>query len=501
MIGIGMSLPQYAVRNRNSGSVPWTPSEITTALWLDAADTSTIVQSGGLVSQWSDKSGNAHHAVQATGSLQPQTGADTIGGKNALVFDDDLVTVSPNFFGASVSDAFVIVVHKVNAGGGRLFSLTGDSYPGNPSGRWQAHAPWEDGVLYFDTNTPIGEDRVSAINYALENQTLITSFYGSTSDSLQQVFRNGVLFTGDNSASSALVSGSIEIGYQFTSIAEFLVINGTVTTITRQRIEGYLAWKWGLVSLLPSNHPYKNARPTKNDPWNPAFIDTALWLDAADSSTITQSGGLVSQWSDKSGNARHATQAIAASQPAYISSSFNSLPALTFDGVNDRLLHGLTTGGASTIFVVYRLNQAQTSYRVLISIGPNNTTGSMFLARTTATVMGSYGTSDINSNHPYQINVPTISAMEDSDDSTAKNFWVNGANAGVFTANPSGQPIAHLGGIDGQACAVTIAECVVLPSVASSTTRQRIEGYLAWKWGLVANLPADHPYKTARPTV
>ena len=31
------------------------------------------------------------------------------------------------------------------------------------------------------------------------------------------------------------------------------------------------------------------------------------------------------------------------------------------------------------------------------------------------------------------------------------------------------------------------------------TERQKIEGYLAHKWGLAANLPADHPYKTEAP--
>ena len=29
----------------------------------------------------------------------------------------------------------------------------------------------------------------------------------------------------------------------------------------RQKIEGYFSWKWNLVSLLPSNHPYKTAQP------------------------------------------------------------------------------------------------------------------------------------------------------------------------------------------------------------------------------------------------
>jgi hypothetical protein len=45
-----------------------------------------------------------------------------------------------------------------------------------------------------------------------------------------------------------------------------------------------------------------------------------------------------------------------------------------------------------------------------------------------------------------------------------------------------------------------IAELVVSFSTHDSTTRQRIEGYLAHKWGLEASLPAGHPYKTTGPT-
>jgi hypothetical protein len=43
---------------------------------------------------------------------------------------------------------------------------------------------------------------------------------------------------------------------------------------------------------------------------------------------------------------------------------------------------------------------------------------------------------------------------------------------------------------------------VVLISAAVSTEiRQTIEGYLAWKWGLQAQLPSDHPYLDAAPEI
>ena len=36
------------------------------------------------------------------------------------------------------------------------------------------------------------------------------------------------------------------------------------TTIEREKIEGYLAHKWGLTSSLPTSHPYKSSQPTGN---------------------------------------------------------------------------------------------------------------------------------------------------------------------------------------------------------------------------------------------
>lgn len=62
-----------------------------------------------------------------------------------------------------------------------------------------------------------------------------------------------------------------------------------------------------------------------------------LWLDA--NSGITQSGGLVSQWNDRSGNSNHALLpgSIPTAKPSFVSSSVNGYPSLDFDGTDDQL--------------------------------------------------------------------------------------------------------------------------------------------------------------------
>ncbi|MFM6277302.1 MAG: hypothetical protein ACKN9K_03145, partial [Dolichospermum sp.] len=40
-----------------------------------------------------------------------------------------------------------------------------------------------------------------------------------------------------------------------------------------------------------------------------------------------------------------------------------------------------------------------------------------------------------------------------------------------------------------------VAEIIIVNSAVTTTVRQLIEGYLAWKWGLTANLLNNHPFK------
>jgi hypothetical protein len=40
-------------------------------------------------------------------------------------------------------------------------------------------------------------------------------------------------------------------------VGEVIQYDGGLTNVELAQIEGYLAWKWGLVGNLPQNHPYK----------------------------------------------------------------------------------------------------------------------------------------------------------------------------------------------------------------------------------------------------
>jgi hypothetical protein len=64
----------------------WTPAETNTAVWLDASDASTVLTSGGAVTNWQDKSGNGRDVLQSDSEYQPTNGIRTISSLNAIDF-------------------------------------------------------------------------------------------------------------------------------------------------------------------------------------------------------------------------------------------------------------------------------------------------------------------------------------------------------------------------------------------------------------------------------
>jgi fibronectin type 3 domain-containing protein len=278
-----------------SGAAAWTPALLTTAAWYDASDAGTLTESGGAVSQWNDKSPNGLH-LQAAGGQEPLTGSTSINGNNAIDFDgtNDQMSTASNPFDSAVGDALVLMVHKVDndSDQGTLFTLTGSDASGS---RWQAHAPYS-GTVYFDCGGTGGANRVNT-NYGTNTgDNVLLGFYGSTTDNMQQIYKNGSLLVGDSSGHNVNTVGNIFVGsgasssYQDTTIGELIIVKGTVSLEDRQKLEGYLAHKWGLEGSLPVDHPYKAAPPGGSG----ASVDLAGSATDADGNPMTYSWTKVS---------------------------------------------------------------------------------------------------------------------------------------------------------------------------------------------------------------
>jgi hypothetical protein len=111
-----------------------------------------------------------------------------------------------------------------------------------------------------------------------------------------------------------------------------------------------------------------------------------LWLDASDASTLfdaTSGGslvaadGAVARWADKSGNARHFTQATAGSRPARKTNQQNGLDALLLDGSNDHMIGGdyLDLNGTNQITVFLAIKVRTSSVNSIELINKRDNTG------------------------------------------------------------------------------------------------------------------------------
>jgi hypothetical protein len=257
--------------------------------------------------------------------------------------------------------------------------------------------------------------------------------------------------------------------------------------------------------------------------WSPAEITTAQWLDAADASTLTLSGSDVTGWADKSGNARNAVERSSLTRPVYSVTSFNSLPGLSFNGTDQNLIinnaGNLTQNiGALSLFCAVQPSAPSNSinrtfWSTSIGTGPEDRIGFTFTLDQKLRVGGRRLDSDsfasVSSSGSFNTS-PAIAAFYRNWSAGNGSIFYNG-NAGDpldssfgtsgNTSNTASQAVrlgstsANLNFFQG-----IVSEVIVITGVPVQADRQRIEGYLAHKWGLTANLPSDHPYKTVGPT-
>jgi len=248
--------------------------------------------------------------------------------------------------------------------------------------------------------------------------------------------------------------------------------------------------------------------------WTPAEITTLVWLDAFDGSELTLNGSDVSAWNNKSGGTDF-TQATAANQPFYDSTN----NCVTFDGVdefmsaNDKFV-SIANPDFLCVMLTNFLSLQSTSDRLfqleggqsggVISIGHGSSSvgwnwrhNNGFSAHNSGATTGQYMTSWVRSlNQTY------------SDDST----WENGTSqsrtsSASLTNSPNIiQAFSTIGrGQGGNESQffysnARIHELVMLEA-DDSATREKLEGYMAWRWGNEGDLPVSHPYKDAAPTV
>nr|BDD44693.1 hypothetical protein 23 [Legionellales bacterium] len=216
----------------------WTPSRITTTLWLDGAHDATITDSGGSVSQWDDKSGNSNNMSQGTGAEQPVTNSETINGKNAILFDgtDDYMNFTSDI---GLDDTMVFMVFNSKTFNSGDYLIANAGLGGNKS-RFYIHPDKCD----------FGNAPTTAATIANDTNYMISAVVDGTGDASTEYFYLDGNLEDSGSVDRLTPASNFDIGARVGAseanalIGEAIIILGDITDATRQKVEGYLAWKW-----------------------------------------------------------------------------------------------------------------------------------------------------------------------------------------------------------------------------------------------------------------
>jgi len=225
---------------------------------------------------------------------------------------------------------------------------------------------------------------------------------------------------------------------------------------------------------------------------------SAVWYDANDASTFTySSSNIISQWSDKSGNARHATQTTVASQPTRETNIINGLPVVRFDGSNDFLDFTNIFNGDKTFTIFWVLrprNVSSGTYQPSFSTAtsPDADDGALHYINPSGQgaaypfrVAGGYTQYDNVSS--YTANTSYL--MEYISDASIYKVFRNGTQESTNQTvgnNPSyvTTRIAHQSNPGGRFSAFDFGEILIYSTTLSGTDVTANRNYLNTKWGL-----------------
>jgi hypothetical protein len=469
-------------------------------LWLDAADSSTVTGTS-TVTQWRDKSGNNRHLGVGAGTTSYSS--------NAIQLNSSYMFVNSPVDLSKVT-VFMVVqstggVNKVLFGAGSLTGVSWDSLDGFAI-YMQSQQP---SIEFYGNSSPL------SFNVNISTPTVF-SFQSSGSS------RSGWL-NGGSQTNRALIgtrtstARGFAIGAEYynntynnsnatASIYEIIVYNSDFSIAQRETIEKYLMQKWGL-GAIPSTHPYVNFPPASLNPFLNTFLPSLipgcqLWLDAADSSTVTGTT-TVTAWADKSGNNRHL--GVGAGTTSYSSNTIQLNSSYMF-------VNSLVDLSKVTVFIVLKgtgqFNKTLFTATPISGVSWETLDAFSFYVSNQSPSVAIYG----EYNSPLQINanalIPQVYSIQSSG--TSLSAWYNGVSqtgrtlTSTRTSTARGFAIGaeyYSNTYNNSSANASFYELLVYNSALSTNERQQVESYLAFKWGLQASLPSDHSYKIAPPSV
>jgi hypothetical protein len=222
-----------------------------------------------------------------------------------------------------------------------------------------------------------------------------------------------------------------------------------------------------------------------------------LWLTAADPSTLltatgTQAanGNAIATWTDKSGNAAHATQATVGAQPVYQTNALNGNGAVIFQNTSQYMTG--KSGAYQTI--ISARGMTGTSYQYLFSSPAN----SDFSVRYTGGTATTHYTDGPNGNDwCYNTgNSQWVNGSQSLSGSTTNHILVDQASAATNNTYSLSSTFMSRGMYNND----PVYELLAYNNTLNTTSRVLLENYEAAAWGMTSNLPATGYTKFTPPT-
>jgi hypothetical protein len=515
-----VNCPDYSLPRTTSTIqflTPFIPTQVSgLQFWIDASNSTSLTLSGNGVVRWNDATSNGKYLSTASISGTPQYTTYTT--LPAVRFDgvDDFLPGNFPLSGvltATQKTMFVVgLAVAVDTNSGNPYE--NDSFIGDANG-WVG--------LYLKSTGVVGAYNWPGSANTIEIPYTINSFglFGyQQNNTVLGVNLNGNTPATTTTGGTGNMTNQVTFGRTYNAntflngyIMESLVYNTSLTPFDRQKVEGYLAWKWGLQNNLPTSHPFKTGAPYSDSVFTPTmFSSLQLWLDAQDTATFTfTSGTKITQMNDKSGNSRNAIPFE--NSPIYSATALNNYPAVQMAPVSTLrapMASGVTNLGMS-VFVVFQKTGATSAIAdTLVTRGTLNIAGPIDMQTSAANNLryrgnGSAQTADTATFSLRTATSPTLFNFYAAP--SAWQEWVNGtislnsATAASY-ADPAGVQYFFIGARADKFTEFrgNIGEVLLYNRNLSSDDRQTVEGYLAWKWGLQGNLPLTHPYKYVSPS-
>jgi hypothetical protein len=236
----------------------------------------------------------------------------------------------------------------------------------------------------------------------------------------------------------------------------------------------------------------------------------SLWLDGSDvngTGTSPGNGTTFTTWTDKSGNSRNATFS---GTMTVTTNSQNSLAGVTVASTATGQASAPTSTfiSAFVYFAVYKGSTNPGNFSIVNRLVYPSNVSFLNFYNTSRTLPGLTGTSGQSYTSGYNLFNTTVSLYSFNLDQVAKTCTEY--SNGTLVTNPA---ISNFTAADNGTAFILIAtrsdgalrfagllyDLIVINVALSTTNRQILEGWLAWKWGLQGSLPGAHPYKNASP--